>query len=509
MRLPDSEYGSIGNIVLERSSHHHTGTGHGSMTSNGNGDGDSAPMSSPSNHVEDMPDTFNPPYNSISRRSTQTVATFNLLSTIVGGGTLSLPYAFSKCGYMGGSILVVISICISIISLQTLCILSRKLGSSKYAEVMERAIGPIYGDLANWLIVFMLIFVVIAFMILEKDIAGNIIDYFLGYGSYGQRYKSVILIILTVFSFPVMIAKSLYALRHVSYLGTGSVFLLLIVILIKSVSVNLQNPQLFAAKSQAWPQQNSDVLYSLPIILIAFLCQFNVLGVYSNLYDPLPQRMNQVLGYSIGGSGVIYIFFGVAGYLFAYDNTMDNILNNFSPHDPSLIIARIGLLCTIICQIPMVVVPCRDSLIQLIEKYQGDSEADIQRRDQKYTAIVTVMPNSWQESERATLQRHPLPFWHIHRYSYASEIMTFVIAVLCLIMSECVPGVATIWSIAGSSISLTLAFYLPSRAYICYAYKVDSHPSWRTDFYVWFSNIMVYVSVAMIGLCTYQAIMKL
>ena len=38
------------------------------------------------------------------------------------------------------------------------------------------------------------------FMILEKDIAGNIIDYFLGYGSYGQQYKSIILIILTIFS---------------------------------------------------------------------------------------------------------------------------------------------------------------------------------------------------------------------------------------------------------------------------------------------------------------------
>jgi amino acid permease len=136
---------------------------------------------------------------------------------------------------------------------------------------MEKSIGNIYGDISNLLIVFMLIFVVIAFMILEKDIAGDIIDYFIGEGDYGRQYKSIILIILTVFSFPVMIAKSLYALRNVSFLGTFSVGLLLIVIIIKSVIFNYRSPESFSNYSRPGPENIGDVLYALPIILIAFL----------------------------------------------------------------------------------------------------------------------------------------------------------------------------------------------------------------------------------------------
>ncbi len=49
---------------------------------------------------------------------------------------------------------------------------------------------------------------------------------------------------------------------------------------------------------------------------------------------------SQVVVWSIAGSGALYVMFGLAGYLVAFDQTKDNILNNFSPQDPSLIVAR-------------------------------------------------------------------------------------------------------------------------------------------------------------------------
>lgn len=141
----------------------------------------------------------------------------------------------------------------------------------------------------------MLIFVVIAFMVLLKDIAADIVDYlclFLQSNNsyenlnYGQLYKSQILIVLIVLVYPLMIQKSLYALRYVSYMGTASVLLLLIIIIIKSIHVNYADPSIFTLNARWYPESITDVIYSLPIILIAFLCQFNVLGVYSNVsYD--------------------------------------------------------------------------------------------------------------------------------------------------------------------------------------------------------------------------------
>lgn len=249
--------------------------------------------------------------------------------------------------------------------------------------------------------------------------------------------------------------------------------------------------------------------------------------MYSNLYLPTPERMNHVLYYSIAGSGLIYILFGVAGYLFAYDNTLDNILNNFSSHDPSLIIARIGLLLTIICQIPMVVVPCRDSIILLIQKYQGDNN-HMNQADHRYPAIATLQDSNSENAPLTIVTAHKQSIWRISNYTYASEIVTFIMAVFCLVLSECVPGVATIWlvlphllsmvlilmvnifrSLAGSSISLILAFYLPAKAYLSFSHHINPSPSWKGDFYFGFSQIMIYVSIVMIALCTYQAIAKL
>lgn len=118
----ESGYGSIGYIQLD--------------VENSNGNGHGVSSSHPSSHyIPGLADHLEPEFHSVSRRSNRLIAVFNLLSTIVGGGTLSLPYAFSKCGYLGGTSLVLMSVFISIGSLQTLCILARKLGTAKYAEV--------------------------------------------------------------------------------------------------------------------------------------------------------------------------------------------------------------------------------------------------------------------------------------------------------------------------------------------------------------------------------------
>lgn len=336
-------------------------------------------------------------------------------------------------------------------------------------------------------------------MIIEKDIAGDIIDYFLPQGDFGQRYKSFILLVLTILLYPVLVAKNLYALRHVSYLGTLSVLLLLMVIVVKSLKLNIAEPQFRVEKSHWGPESFAHALFSLPIILIAFLCQFNVLGVYSTLFQPSPDRINSVLRASIGGSGFIYILFGISGYFFAYDSTRDNILNNFSSHDPSLIIARCGLLVTIICQIPMVVVPCRDSIVTLITKYITRNE--IQERDstraievpEARVAIAIPMPRE------DTRLRNIEPAAAL---PYLPEAVTIALAGSCLWLSECVPGVASIWSVAGSSVSLILAFYLPAKAFVSRAYTINPSVDWRSDPYLAFSVVMVYVSTLLVIFCS-------
>ena len=56
-------------------------------------------------------DTFSPPFASPARRGEIYGGVLNLVGTIIGGGTLSLPWAFRQTGVLVGMCILVVSAC--------------------------------------------------------------------------------------------------------------------------------------------------------------------------------------------------------------------------------------------------------------------------------------------------------------------------------------------------------------------------------------------------------------
>ena len=204
-------------------------------------------------------------------------------------------------------------------------------------------------------------------------------------------------------------------------------------------------------------------------MLIAFFVQFNVIDVYSNLQDPSQQNIDSVIGKTIGISASIFAAFGLAGYFYAYGDTADNVLKNFNTRDPDLIYARIGLIVTLICQTPMVGLPCRNNLIlvmshiqRLIEGRRSRSKSiiSIEKELEVYAGTPRERTMS---SYQADINSREIKITNstLHRYGIPLGIV-----LSCLFMSQILPGVGVVWSVAGSSVSILLAFLLPSLAYI-------------------------------------------
>lgn len=469
----------------------------------GDGQGTALKLTTKARTLDELPDAYSPAFDSPLRESSSWVATFNLLSTILGGGALSLPYAFCKCGWLGGLLVLAFSVQISTVALALLCTLARKLGCATYSDILLKSLGRRWAVALDAISCSMLFFVIVAFLILIKDIAAAVIEYLLLQESevLSNNARSRTLYCITACMFPLMIQPSLHALRHVSYVGTASVMLLLCVIAYKAASKLASGEQ---EQMRMGPQQPSDVLSALPIILIAFLCQFNVVSVYAKLAQPTGAHIHRVLQYTTHGSGLIYLLFGVAGYLIAFDATQDNILNNFPSRDPALVAARLGLVFTLMCQTPMVTLPCVDSLLMLVEHCRRGHPGD-------YSPPPFPVDNDTEGAggeSQVSLSSSARSSSSASSSSWRRSLATLILVLICLILSEKAPGVAFIWTVAGSSISLTLAFLFPSLAYISTWLRLGSDTR-QVDASLLSAVALFLVSIFMILLCSAQTIISL
>jgi len=124
--------------------------------------------SHPSSNNPNPEDHLTPCFDSAcqDRPSNVFVGTFNLIASIVGGGVLSLPIVFSRCGVVFTTISMMFSAYITYLSLVMLCYSSRRRGGSSYGEIMRSAFGERMEEAVSWLLFVFLMFVIIGYMVL-------------------------------------------------------------------------------------------------------------------------------------------------------------------------------------------------------------------------------------------------------------------------------------------------------------------------------------------------------
>ena len=168
-------------------------------------------------------DHLAPPFSACTttRPSSLLVGTFNLIATIIGGGVLSLPIAFQKCGIFTTTLFMLTSAYMTYMSLISLCYASRRCGGSSYGEVVRSAFGERMEEGVSWLLFIFLLFVIAAYMVLIRDIwtplVGLVFD-----DVHGDRVLMGIIVMLLPFLFQ----RSLHALRWNCYIGFGSILVL-------------------------------------------------------------------------------------------------------------------------------------------------------------------------------------------------------------------------------------------------------------------------------------------
>jgi amino acid permease len=462
-------------------------------------------------------DILNPEFHSPSRKSTVVVTGFNLTASIMGGGILSIPFAFSKTGMLLGPLLMLVAAIVTERSMYLLCLCSRLTGAKTYGEVGEAAFGKSMEYFISCILCVFLFFAIIGYMVLAKDIWTSVLMV-VGVMETPANDELVLgaIIILIV---PFLVQKSLYALRFNCYVGFISVSTLCVALVRHAWATPVWSDIMW------WSTDLEDVLVAFPIISLSFLGIFNILPIQNALIKPSRSRVLLVVDGAIFAVLAMSLIFGSAGYLFAGSKTGGNILMNCdTAKDLNLLLGQLGCGIMVVLAIPMMMLPCRECLLEVLDVLVNgphitpveveESEqlplitADTKSTDNTYNAIHTAGKENQQQSvseETPSARRginHKMNITDNTSIHYSS---TFVIFATCYMVAIRVPGVAVVWSILGCSLGYLIAFILPC---VCYLRIQKRYPSHTLDSkgWVWFSWILSMTSVAAMLVCTAEAV---
>lgn len=332
------------------------------------------------------------------RQGTIASARFNILSTMVGGGSLSLPLAFAKTGnaLMGPLILILIA-GITEFCFFALLDAARTLspvhhhhhhhrnrpGKDSLESISAAALGATAYYASTLLVTLMCFFGIVGYCVLIRDMLEPVTDWLspsvhrTTTADGPTAADNVTLLATVVAVTPLCTLRTLTALQKFGATSMCSIFILGVCILYRSLqcTIGYTDHHHHSNGSSHWtdgfrffPDSWKDVLDVLPLFISCYVCHFNLPVVHNDLYDPTPSRVQWWLRSTVWGSTVFYLTVGISGSAYAMacsdGNIHGNILLDFPEDDPLLLTGRLCLALTIALAFPMVTIPARDILIR-------------------------------------------------------------------------------------------------------------------------------------------------
>lgn len=355
--------------------------------------------------------------NENKRQGTISSARFNLLSSMVGGGSLSLPLAFHQTGNLlvAPILLLVTSVLAqqSIIFLvkagvystprwqqgasrdnegdstaasgsrQNNDLISNKKGLVSYENMASQAFGPRARIFSSALVCACCFFGTVGYSVLLRDMLEPIVDSIVtppeGMGGGPTLARNAAMIIVVLCISPLTTWKNLTALRNVGAASMASVLTVGLCVAYRSIECQLgvggihqddEGDSEDSGSMQAFPLSTKELLDAVPLFISSFICHFNVLPIHNELMCPTSDRVRQWVRTSIWPATLFYYVIGFTGSLYAKctpsGSVQGNILLDFDEDDPLLLLGRLCLAITITLAFPMLVIPARDILVRSI-----------------------------------------------------------------------------------------------------------------------------------------------
>eukprot|EP00002_Diphylleia_rotans_P011786 TRINITY_DN2319_c0_g2_i1.p1 TRINITY_DN2319_c0_g2~~TRINITY_DN2319_c0_g2_i1.p1 ORF type:complete len:461 (-),score=102.55 TRINITY_DN2319_c0_g2_i1:4-1386(-) len=375
---------------------------------------------------------------------------FNLTNTTVGAGVLTIPYALSKTGVLLGVALIMAVCLVAGLSHLLLIDLADKTKCTTYRELAIYTFGPRAGRFVDFVIIFYTIGTLIAYPII---IGGNLPDviqeiteaWFSGEWPFSENEGRALLMSLTMFIVivPTSMLPNLDALKHTSMMAITCIAYLMVVILYTYAAGTQESKD----NDVVYVSGDFDLFLAFPLISVSFTAHYNVLRIYHEYENRSRERMKRVIVASLAIISCLYLLIGVPGYLAFRADVEDDILTNLDEDKPWNVVAKFGLVLTIVFSYPLVVFATRSSLHSFL------------------------FP-----TKASTIDR--------------LRVLTLVLATISLVVAIFVPDVSVVFSFTGSSFGVMIVYILPAAMTLHLSRLPYTHPSNRRAFCILVAGIV-------------------
>ena len=464
----------------------------------------------------------------MERIGTTNSARLNILSTMVGGGSLSLPLAFKKSGNtLMGPILLILTACVTEFCFRLLVRSSRTLhpvgtstttpGVDSFESIAAVAFGPEFLIFGKVLVVLMCFFGTVGYAVLLRDMLEPITHavYHKAVPSGPTWQGNSVMLTVVLLVTPLCTLKTLTALQRFGAASMFSVLILGSCVLFRSLQCNLGHfSSDWKDAFRLFPEHWKDVLDVIPIYISCYVCHYNIVTVHNELRRPSEKRVYWWLRSTTWSATLFYMTLGFAGSAYskctADGEVQGNILLDFDDSDPLLLVGRMCLAITITLAFPMLTIPARDIVLRSLQERQQrrrmlasqlelSPNSDGDGPGALAEPLLADNPEGAPSTTDASLEGGPLNVSLGKRLGIAMILFWTGAAVAC-----CVASIDIVWDLLGSSLSIILSYLIPCGAYVVIMMKKGAVRGQR--FAIFLACLVLAVTVPLMVISTANAV---
>ncbi|CAI5714586.1 unnamed protein product [Peronospora farinosa] len=322
-------------------------------------------------------------------------STFTLTNTILGSGTLAVPFAIASSGWLLGNVIMLIIAMITRYSVHLLLSASDCAGKNcakTYESLGHFTMGAFGTRLAEFTFIFGGFGTLVSYLIFVTDLCAAVVAV-----STHDKWMIAVTLVATVI-FPLSLSRRIGKLWLASILAILSIGYVVAFVAVAFLAVYNTEGPVDAPGVQAIRLEPGSV-YTVTLLVSAFACHNTALPVYEELKDRTLPRMNRAVGGAISIAFVLYEVISLCGYLQFGSDTKDNILLNFSPeyvnqHKSVAVPLLIGQLCmalALVLTTPIAMWPFRSCVLSVYLRVKNGVQTPSHKATYKEYVGVTVV----------------------------------------------------------------------------------------------------------------------